>query len=172
MNIQLANLSEETSVRTDKSIDSFFIDRFLKGVLRLPTEIRLRFKAINGTPAIKVYLTYQNRIKETLTTIANESLINAVIAVMGGNLKPIQEFASNGNTAVEESSENFELEMFQTFIRSKYRLTIEEDFISPSGGRFLHAVFSIGYHSQIHFYLKRDEHIEELLNEVLTSKAN
>lgn len=91
---------------------------------------------------------------------------------MGSNLKPIQEFASNGNKTVEESSENFELEMFQIFIRSQYRLTIEEDFISPSGSRFLHAVFSIGYHSQIHFYLKRDEHIEELLNEVLTSKAN
>lgn len=60
MNILLANQSEETSVSADKSIDSFFIDRFLKGVLRLPTEIRLRFKTIDGRPAIKVYLTYQN----------------------------------------------------------------------------------------------------------------
>lgn len=171
MNINLANQSEETSVRTEQSIDSIFIDRFLKGVLRLPTEIRLRFKTINGAPAIKVDLTYKSRIKETLTTIANESLINAVIAAMGSNIKPIQEFTSNGNKVVEESSENFELEMFETFIRSQYRLNIEEDFISTSGNRFLHAVFSIGYHNEIHFYLKRDEHIEELLNEALTAQA-
>ena len=117
MNIQLTNQSEETSVRTDKSIDPIFMDRFLKGVLRLPTEIRLRFKTINGAPAIKVCLTYQSRIKETLTTIANESLINAVIAAMGSNIKPIQGFTSNGNKIVEESSENFELEMFDTQAR-------------------------------------------------------
>lgn len=171
MNVNLTNLSEETSVRTDKSIDSIFIDRFIKGALRLPTEIRLRFKTINGAPAIKVHLTYQSRIKETLTTIANESLINAVIAAMGSNMKPIQEFTNDGNKAVKESSENFELEMFETFIRSQYRLTIEDDYMSTSGNRFLHAIFSIGYHSQIHFYLKRDEHIEELLNEAMTTQV-
>lgn len=167
MNILLPNQSEETSVRTDKSIDSFFIDRFLKGVLRLPTEIRLRFKTIDGRPAIKVYLTYQNRIKETLTTIANESLINAVIAAMGKNIKPIQEFQTNGNHVVEDTSENFELEMFEAFIHSQHQLKLEDDFISPYGDRFLHAIFTIGFRHDVHFYLKRDEHIEELLNEAL-----
>lgn len=167
MNINLSNQSEETSVRTDKSIDSIFIDRFLKGVLRLPTEIRLRFKTINGAPAIKVDLTYKSRIKETLTTIANESLINAVIAAMGSNIKPIQEFQTNGNHAVEDISENFELEMFEAFIRSQHQLKLEDDFISPYGDRFLHAIFTISYHHDVHFYLKRNEHIEELLNEAL-----
>lgn len=171
MNINLVNQSEETSVRTDKSINPIFTDRFLKGVLRIPTEIRLRFKTINGVPAIKVTLTYKERIKETLTTIANESLINAIIATMGSNLKLIQEFVSDGNKTVEESSENFELDMFETFIRSQYHLNIEEDFISTSGDRFLHAVFSISYHREVHFYLKRDEHIEKLLDEALTAQS-
>lgn len=145
------------------TVDTVFINRFVNGMMRIPTEIRLRFKTINNIPAITVTLTYKSRIKETLTTIANGELISAVIAAMGSQLKPIQEFQTNGNHAVEDTSENFELEMFEAFIRSQHQLKLEDDFISPYGDRFLHAIFTIGFHHDVHFY----QHIEELLNEAL-----
>lgn len=62
---------------------------------------------------------------------------------MGRQFKPIQEFQSNGNHAVEDTSENFELEMLEAFIRSQYQLKLGDDFISPYGNRFLHAIFTI-----------------------------
>lgn len=166
MNINF--LTQPTAVEENKNtVDTVFVNRFTNGMMRIPTEIRLRFKTINGIPAITATLTYNSRIKETLTTIANGELISAVIAAMGNQLKPIQEFQTNGNHAVEDTSENFELEMFKAFIRSQHQLKLEDDFISSNGGRFLHAVFTIGFHHDVHFYLKRDGHIEELLNEVL-----
>lgn len=163
------NFLTQATVVEEKSntVDTVFVNRFINGMMRIPTEIRLRFKTINNIPAVTVTLTYKSRIKETLTTIANGELISAVIAAMGNQLKPIQEFQANGNHAVEETSENFELEMFETFICSQHQLKLEDDFISSSGNRFLHAIFTIGFHHDVHFYLKRDEHIEELLNEAL-----
>lgn len=149
------------------TVDAVFVDRFVNGMKRIPTEIRLRFKTINNSPAITVTLTYSTRIKENLTTIANGELISAVIAAMGNQLKSIQEFQTNGNRAVEDTSENFELEMFEAFIHSQHQLKLEDDFISSYGDRFLHAIFTIGFRHDVHFYLKRDEHIEELLNEAL-----
>lgn len=151
----------------NNTVDTVFVNRFINGMIRIPTEVRLRFKTINNTPAITVTLTYKSRIKENLTTVANGELINAVIAAMGNQLKPIQEFQTNGNYVVEDTSENFELEMFEAFIRSQHQLKLEDDFISPYGDRFLHAIFTIGFHHDVHFYLKRNEHIEELLNEAL-----
>lgn len=149
------------------TVDAVFVNRFVNGIKRIPTEIRLRFKTINNAPAITVTLTYSSRIKENLTTIANGELISAVIAAMGNQLKSIQEFQTNGNHVVEDTSENFELEMFEAFIHSQHQLKLEDDFISLYGDRFLHAIFTIGFRHDVHFYLKRDEHIEELLNEAL-----
>lgn len=163
------NFLTQVTVVEEKSntVDTVFVNRFINGMMRIPTEIRLRFKTINNIPAVTVTLTYKSRIKETLTTIANGELISAIIAAMGSQLKPIQEFQTNDNHAVEETSENFELEMFEAFIRSQHQLKLEDDFISPYGDRFLHAIFTIGFHHDVHFYLKRNEHIEELLNEAL-----
>lgn len=174
MKIDILNLpSAENQISVNNTIDTVFVTRFLNGMLRIPIEIRLRFKTLNNMPAITVTLTYRDKkgrlIKEELTTIANGELINAVISAMGSNLKPIQAFQKDGNNIVEETSNNFELEMFESFIESSYRLKIEDDFISSNDDRFLHAVFSIGFHYDIHFYLKRDEHIEELLNKALTA---
>lgn len=158
----------DSSMEEKKNIvDAVFVNRFINGMIRIPTEVRLRFKTISNTPAIIVRLTYKKRKKEKLTTIANGELINAVIAAMGNQLKPIQEFQTNGNYVVEDTSENFELEMFEAFIRSQHQLELEDDFISSYGDRFLHAIFTIGFHHDVHFYLKRDEHIEGLLNEAL-----
>ena len=166
MNINF--LTQPTAVEENKNtVDTVFVNRFINGVMRIPTEIRLRFKTINNIPAVTVTLTYKSRIKETLTTIANGELISALIAAMGSQLKPIQGCQTNGNHVVEDTSENFELEMFEAFIRSQHQLKLEDDFISPYGDRFLHAIFTIGFHHDVHFYLKRDEHIEELLNEAL-----
>ena len=163
------NFLTQTTVVEEKSntVDTVFVNRFINGMMRIPTEIRLRFKTINNIPAVTVTLTYKSRIKETLTTIANGELISAIIAAMGSQLKPIQEFQTKGNHVVEDTSENFELEMFEAFIRSQHQLKLEDDFISPFGDRFLHDIFAIGFHHDVHFYLKRDEHIEELLNEAL-----
>lgn len=174
MNIQILQQSiAENQGLVNNTIDTVFVTRFLNGMLRTPTEIRLRFKTLNNMPAITVTLTYRDKkgrlIKEELTTIANGELINAVISAMGSNLKPINAFQEDGNNIVEETSNNFELEMFEAFMESSYHLKIEDDFISSNGDRFLHAVFSIGFHYDIHFYLKRDEHIEELLNKALTA---
>ena len=174
MNISILQKAiEDSHVLVNNTIDTVFVTRFLNGILRIPAEIRLRFKTLNNMPAITVILTYRDKkgrlIKEELTTIANDELINAVISAMGSNLKPIHAFQENGNNIVEETSNNFELEMFESFIESSYRLKIEDDFISSNGDRFLHAVFSIGFHYDIHFYLKRDEHIEELLNKAFTA---
>ena len=166
MNIKF--LTQVTVVEEkSNTVDTVFVNRFINGMMRIPTEIRLRFKTINNTPAVTVTLTYKSRIRETLTTIANGELISAIIAAMGSQLKPIQEFQTNGNHAVEDTSENSELEMFEAFIRSQHQLKLEDDFISPYGDRFLHAIFTIGFHHDVHFYLKRNEHIEELLNEAL-----
>ena len=101
--------------------------------------------------------------------MSHTSKVVVVISAMGSNLKPIQAFQTEGNNTIEETSTNFELEMFEKFMESSYHLKIEDDFISSNGDRFLHAVFSIGFHYDIHFYLKRDEHIEELLNKALTA---
>ena len=163
----------ENQILVNKTIDTVFVTRFLNGMLRIPTEIRLRFKTFNEKPAITVTLTYRDKkgrlIKEELTTIANGELINAVISAMGSDLKPIHAFQTEGNNTIEETSTNFELEMFEKFMESSYHLKIEDDFISSNGDRFLHAVFSIGFQYDIHFYLKWDEHIEELLNKALTA---
>ena len=170
MNINF--LTQPTVAEGNKNtVDTVFVNRFINGMMRIPTEIRLRLKTLNEKPAITVTFTYRDKkgrlIKEELTTIANGELINAVISAMGSDLKPIQAFKTEGNNTVEETSSDFELEMFEAFMESSYHLKIEDDFISPRGDRFLHAVFSIGFHYDIHFYLKRDEHIEELLNEAL-----
>ena len=129
----------ENQISVNNTIDTVFVTRFINGMLRIPTEIRLRFKTLNNMPAITVTSTYRDKkgrlIKEELTTIANGELINAVISAMGSNLKPIHAFQTEGNNTIEETSTNFELEM----------------------------------HYDIHFYLKRDEHIEELLNKALTA---
>lgn len=163
----------DNQILINNTIDTVFVTRFINGMLRIPTEIRLRFKTLNEKPAITITFTYKGKngrpIKEELTTIANGELINAVISAMGSDLQPIQAFKTEGNNTVEETSSNFELEMFEAFMESSYHLKIEDDFISPSGVRFLHAVFSIGFHYDIHFYLKRDEHIEELLNKALVA---
>lgn len=173
MNIPiLQNVIEENKNLVNNTVDTVFVTRFINGMLRLPTEIRLRFKTLNNMPAITVTLTYIDKkgrfIKEELTSIANGELINAVISAMGHNLEPIQAFKRDGNNIVEEYSTKFELEMFEKFMESPYLLKIEDDFISPNGDRFLHAIFSIGYHNDIHFYLRRNEHIEELLNKALS----
>lgn len=163
------NFFTQATVVEEKNniVDAVFVNRFINGMKRIPTEIRLRFKTINNIPAITVTLTYKNRIKENLTTIANGELISAIIAAMGSQLKPIQEFQTSSNHVVEDTSENFELEMFEAFIHSQHQLKLEDDYISLYGDRFLHAIFTIGFHYDVHFYLKRSEHIEELLNEAL-----
>ena len=98
----------DSSMEEKKNIvDAVFVNRFINCMIRIPTEVRLRFKTISNTPAIIVRLTYKKRKKEKLTTIANGELINAVIAAMGNQLKPIQEFQTNGNYVVEDTSENF-----------------------------------------------------------------
>jgi len=88
----------ENQILVNNTIDTVFVTRFLNGMLRIPTEIRLRFKTFNEKPAITVTLTYRDKkgrlIKEELTTIANGELINAVISAMGSNLKPIHAFHS------------------------------------------------------------------------------
>ena len=118
MNIQILQQSiAENQVLVNNTIDTVFVTRFLNGMLRIPTEIRLRFKTLNNMPAITVILTYRDKkgrlIKEELTTIANGELINAVISAMGSNLKPIHAFQTEGNNTIEETSTNFELEMFE-----------------------------------------------------------
>ena len=148
MNIQILQQSiAENQVLVNNTIDTVFVTRFLNGMLRIPTEIRLRFKTLNNMPAITVTLTYRDKkgrlIKEELTTIANGELINAVISAMGSNLKPIHAFQTEGNNTIEETSTNFELEMFEKFMESSYHLKIEDDFISSNGDRFLHAVISV-----------------------------
>lgn len=108
MNIQILQQSiAENQVLVNNTIDTVFVTRFLNGILRTPTEIRLRFKTFNEKPAITVTLTYRDKkgrlIKEELTTIANGELINAVISAMGSNLKPIQAFQTEGNNTIEET---------------------------------------------------------------------
>lgn len=125
MNIQILQQSiAENQVLVNNTIDTVFVTRFLNGMLRIPTEIRLRFKTLNNMPAITVTLTYRDKkgrlIKEELTTIANGELINAVISAMGSNLKPIHAFQTEGNNTIEETSTNFELEMFEKFMESSY----------------------------------------------------
>lgn len=127
MNIQILQQSiAENQVLVNNTIDTVFVTRFLNGMLRIPTEIRLRFKTLNNMPAITVILTYRDKkgrlIKEELTTIANGELINAVISAMGSNLKPIHAFQTEGNNTIEETSTNFELEMFEKFMESSYHL--------------------------------------------------
>lgn len=163
--------SEGTSPVVNKNtVDRVFIDRFIKAMIRLPKEVRLRFRNINNLPSVKLMIIYNDRIREELSSLASESLINAIIKAMGSNLKPIQELNSEENLSVEEiKTGKFELEMFEHFIKSNYRMAIGEDFISPKGERFLHAILSIGYKRDIHFYLKRDEHIEALLKELMTA---
>nr|WP_321375510.1 hypothetical protein [uncultured Bacteroides sp.] len=163
--------SEGTSPVVNKNtVDRVFIERFIKAMIRLPKEVRLRFKSVNKLPSIKVTIIYNNIIREELSSLANESLINAIIKAMGSSLKSIQELKSEDELTVEEiSTDNFEQEMFERFIKSNHRLAIGEDFISPKGDRFLHAVLSIGYKRDIHFYLKRDESIEKSLNELMTA---
>lgn len=173
INVPSAPSINEQSVRTN-TVDTVFVSRFINGMINIPSEMRLRFRTINGAPAIEVSFAYFIKEKRQilkLSSMANESLIDAVIAAMGSNLKPIQKFKEEGNKDVVETTKNFELEMFETFIRSYYQLKIEDDFISPRGDRFLHAIFSIGYRNNIHFYIKRDEHIEELLNEAFAPKT-
>ena len=166
MNINF--LTQPTAVEENKNtVDTVFVNRFINGMMRIPTEIRLRLKTIKNIPADTVTFTKKSRKKETMTPKPNAELISAIIAAMGSQLKPIQEFQTNGNHVVEDTSENFELEMFEAFIRSQHQLKLEDDFISPYGDRFLHAIFTIGFHHDVHFYLKRNEHIEELLNEAL-----
>ena len=120
MKIDFINQPTVAEEKTN-TVDTVFINRFVNGMMRIPTEIRLRFKTINNIPAVTVTLTYKSRIKETLTTIANGELISAIIAAMGSQLKPIQEFQTNGNHIVEDTSENFELEMFEAFIHSQHQ---------------------------------------------------
>ena len=103
MNIQILQQSiAENQVLVNNTIDTVFVTRFLNGMLRIPTEIRLRFKTLNNMPAITVTLTYRDKkgrlIKEELTTIANGELINAVISAMGSNLKPIHAFQTEVTT--------------------------------------------------------------------------
>ena len=77
------NFLTQVTVVEEKSntVDTVFVNRFINGMMRIPTEIRLRFKTINNIPAVTVTLTYKSRIKETLTTIANGELISAIIAL-------------------------------------------------------------------------------------------
>lgn len=163
--------SEGTSPVVNKNtVDRVFIDRFIKAMIRLPKEVRLRFRSANKFPAVKLSIIYNDRIREELSSLASEPLINAIIAAMGSRLKSIQELKSEEELSVEEiSTDNFEKDMFEHFIKSNHRLAIGEDFISPNGDRFLHAILSIGYKRDIHFYLKRDESIEKSLNELMTA---
>lgn len=48
----------ENQILVNNTIDTVFVTRFLNGMLRIPTEIRLRFKTFNEKPAITVTLTY------------------------------------------------------------------------------------------------------------------
>ena len=55
MNIQILQQSiAENQVLVNNTIDTVFVTRFLNGMLRIPTEIRLRFKTLNNMPAITV----------------------------------------------------------------------------------------------------------------------
>lgn len=62
MNIQILQQSiAENQVLVNNTIDTVFVTRFLNGMLRIPTEIRLRFKTLNNMPAITVILTYRDK---------------------------------------------------------------------------------------------------------------
>lgn len=163
--------SEGTSpVVNTNTVDRVFIERFIKAMIRLPKEVRLRFRSVNKFPAVKLSIIYNDRIREELSSLASEPLINAIIKAMGSSLKSIQELKSEEELSVKEiSTDNFEKDMFEHFIKSNYRMAIGEDFISHNGDRFLHAILSIGYKRDIHFYLKRDESIEKSLDELMTA---
>ena len=78
------NFLTQATVVEEKSntVDTVFVNRFINGMMRIPTEIRLRFKTINNIPAVTVTLTYKSRIKDTLTTIANGELISAMVTML------------------------------------------------------------------------------------------
>ena len=79
MNIQILQQSiAENQVLVNNTIDTVFVTRFLNGMLRIPTEIRLRFKTLNNMPAITVILTY----------IIHSGFISGYQNRYGDNLKP------------------------------------------------------------------------------------
>lgn len=62
MKIDFINQPTVAEEKTN-TVDTVFINRFVNGMMRIPTEIRLRFKTINNIPAVTVTLTYKSRIK-------------------------------------------------------------------------------------------------------------
>lgn len=145
------------------------VNRFIERMQKTPAGIQMRFRTKNNFPAIQIRLTYKNRIQETLTTLANEKLINAVITAMGGDLKPIQKIAKQKPQSITETKENFELQAFEQFIGSNYKMDIEDDFVTKEGDHYLRAIFHITYYNTIFFCLKRDEYVESLIDKAIAA---
>lgn len=169
MNLNLEEFESENKVVKSPTVDEAFVDQFINAIEKCPYEVRLRFKTFDFLPGIRLTMYHTGRFKEELSSIANDSLINSIIRAMGGKLDAILDYRREGDKSIKDTTDNFELEMFECFIKSKYRLSIEKDFISDKGNKFLHAVCSISKRRDIHFYLKRDEHIEALLKELMTA---
>lgn len=159
-----------------KTVDPVLVKSLLRGMLRLPIEKQVRFKSIGKTPSLTVTLIYdrgqdRGRVRQEITSIADEFMVNAVLAAMGNDLNPIQEIKAEEHP-VEDIDHNFELVMFKKFLQSAYEMRIKTDWISPQNIRYLHAEFVISYKSTARFFLQRDKEVERLLDEAFITKQN
>lgn len=165
--IDFSSVCGEGIVTPTAKVDQQVVNDLFQAFLEIPQEVVVSFKNNSGYLRMVVKMNHREKIFRTYETDADAKLVECMLgAMLGDKIGSLQAYKSEEHS-LEQSDKDPRIDMFKQFINSPLRCRFDTDFIAGNGGRYISAIFNIGYRKQVKFCLKRTEEIEAIIKEAL-----
>lgn len=165
--INFGNVMGESAVAHTATVDPQVVTDLINVLKDAPQEVTMKFKEEDGFLKMVVDAHQREKISRTYRSYADANLVECMLCAMRNDNTSALEGYKVEEHPLEATEVDPRIDLFKQFMNSGLRCRLEADLVTNKGERFVCVTFTIAYHRQVKFCLKRTEEVEAIINEAI-----
>ena len=165
--IDFSSVLGEGAVAKTAVVDQQVVTDLIYVLKDTPQEVTMKFKEEDGFLKMVVDAHLREKISRTYSSYADANLVECMLCAMRNDNTSALEGYKVEEHPLEATEVDPRIDLFKQFMNSGLRCRLEADLVTNKGERFVCVTFTIAYHRQVKFCLKRTEEVEAIINEAL-----